>query len=36
MEKVFNNVDYAAWLREQSQKKRPYWYGTYYLDCTEA
>ena len=36
MEKVFTNVEHVAWLREQAAKKRPYWYGTYYLDCTEA
>lgn len=36
MEKVFTNVEHVAWLREQAAKKRPYWYGTYYLECTEA
>jgi len=35
MEKVFTNLEHAAWLREQAKKRRPYWYGTYYLDCTE-
>jgi len=35
MEKVFTGREHAAWLREQAQRKRPYWYGTYYLDCTQ-
>lgn len=35
MDKVFTNIEHVAWLREQAAKKRPYWYGTYYLDCTE-
>lgn len=34
MEKVFTNREHAAWLRHQANMKRPYWYGTYYLDCT--
>lgn len=36
MEKVFTNIEHAAWLREQAARKRPYWYGTYYLECTES
>lgn len=35
MEKVFTNIEHVAWLREQARLKRPYWYGTYYLKCTE-
>lgn len=35
MEKVFTNIEHVAWLKEQARLKRPYWYGTYYLDCTE-
>lgn len=35
MEKVFTAAKYVEWLREQAAKKRPYWYGVYYLDCTE-
>ena len=35
MEKVFTNIEHVAWLREQARLKRPYWYGTYFLDCTE-
>ena len=35
MEKVFTSREYAAWLRRQAEMQRPYWYGTYYLDCTE-
>ena len=36
MEKVFNSTDYAAWLKEQARLRRPYWYGTYWLPCTES
>ena len=36
MEKVFTNIEHARWLREQARLKRPYWYGTYYLPCTET
>lgn len=36
MEKVFTNLEHARWLREQAKCKRPYWYGTYYLKCTET
>ena len=35
MKKVFNATDYCAWLREQAKRKRPYWYGAYFLKCTE-
>lgn len=35
MEKVFTAKEHAQWLRAQAEKKRPYWYGTYYLECTE-
>ena len=35
MEKVFTNLEHAAWLKEQSKLHRPYWYGTYHLPCTE-
>lgn len=35
MRKVFTNREHVAWLREQAAAKRPYWYGTYYLKCTE-
>lgn len=35
METVFTNLEHAAWLRHQAAMKRPYWYGTYYLDCTK-
>lgn len=35
METVFTNEAHAAWLREQAKLNRPYWYGTYYLDCTK-
>ncbi len=34
MDKVFTNVEYEKWLRRQAELVRPYWYGTYYLDCT--
>lgn len=36
MEKVFTNIQHAEWLREQARLKRPYWYGTYYLPCSES
>lgn len=36
IDKVFTNEEHAEWLRTQAKKKRPYWYGTYYLPCTEA
>ena len=36
IEKVFTNIEHAKWLRAQALRKRPYWYGTYYLPCTEA
>lgn len=36
MEKVFTNLEHAKWLREQAAKRRPYWYGTYYLKCKET
>lgn len=36
MEKVFTNVEHVRWIREQIAAKRPYWYGVYYLPCTEA
>lgn len=36
MDKVFTNIEYAAWLNKQAELKRPYWYGTYYLPCDEA
>lgn len=35
MEKVFTAAKYVEWLREQAAKKRPYWYGVYYQECTE-
>ena len=35
MDKVFNNIEYVKWLRQQAQLKRPYWYGVYHLLCTE-
>lgn len=35
MEHVFTDKEHVAWLKEQAEKKRPYWYGTYYLKCTE-
>lgn len=35
MEKVFNNLEHAAWLKEQAKLNRPYWYGTYFNPCTE-
>lgn len=35
MEKVFNNLEHAAWLKEQAKLKRPYWYGTYFNPCSE-
>lgn len=35
MEHVFTDREHVAWLIEQAEKKRPYWYGTYYLKCTE-
>lgn len=35
MEHVFTDKEHVAWLNEQAEKKRPYWYGTYYLKCTE-
>lgn len=33
---VFNSTKYVAWLKEQARLKRPYWYGTYWLPCTES
>ena len=36
MDKVFTNIEHAAWLREQAAAKRPYWYGCYYNKCTEG
>lgn len=36
MEKVFTNIEHAAWLREQARLKRPYWYGTCFYECTES
>ena len=36
MEKVFTNTEHVKWLREQARLKRPYWYGTYYNECTET
>ena len=36
MDKVFTNLEWVAWLREQARLKRPYWYGCYYNPCTEA
>ena len=35
MEKVFTAAEHAKWLREQAERKRPYWYGVYHLPCTE-
>ncbi len=32
---VFTNIEHAVWLREQARLNRPYWYGTYYLECSE-
>lgn len=36
MEKVINSIEYGKWLREQARLRRPYWYGCYYNECTEA
>lgn len=35
MDKVFTNLEFEQWLREQAELRRPYWYATYYLPCTE-
>lgn len=35
MDKVFSSIEYVKWLREQARLKRPYWYGVYYLPCSE-
>lgn len=35
MEKVFTAAEHVAWLKEQVSRKRPYWYGVYYLPCSE-
>lgn len=32
---MFTASEWVAWLKEQAELKRPYWYGTYYLQCTE-
>ena len=36
MEKVFTNIEWVKWLREQARLKRPYWYGTCHYECTES
>lgn len=36
IEKVFTSAEHAFWLRAQAKRKRPYWYGTYYLPCSEG
>ena len=36
MEKVFSNIEWVKWLREQARLKRPYWYGTCHYECTES
>ena len=36
MEILFKAAEYVAWLKAQAAAKRPYWYGTYYLPCTDA
>lgn len=36
MQKVFTNIEHVEWLREQARRRRPYWYGVYYLPCTES
>ena len=32
---MFTNIEHAKWLRAQAHRRRPYWYGTYYLPCSE-
>ena len=34
-EKLFTATAYVEWLKEQARLKRPYWFGTYYLECTQ-
>lgn len=36
MEKVFSNIEWGKWLREQARLTRPYWYGTCHYECTES
>lgn len=36
MEILFKAAEYVAWLKAQAAARRPYWYGTYYLPCTDA
>jgi len=36
MEYVFSAASYVAWLASQVSSKRPYWYGTTYVKCTES
>ena len=33
---VFTAAEYVAWLSAQVSLKRPYWYGTTYVECTES
>lgn len=36
MEILFTAADYVAWLKAQAAAKRPYWYGTFFQQCTQS
>ena len=36
MNKIYPADRYVAWLKAQAAARRPYWYGTTYVPCTEA